>query len=187
MYLEFYDNNGSRSVRVVYSVREPNKEGVPVGKKKLLQYLGAVKKFDDGKPDFEARMRQGFHDRTFQIPGFDYDEAEKKIGKAKEADENEIHLILYRDKYPTKMDYNIGYFFLDVFFEQLGIADILRRYKSDSKITYDLVNLIKLFVFDRVLRPASKQGTVNYRATHPFFNFDHVSSVLCFLFLLLWG
>ncbi len=77
MYLEFYNNNGSRSVRIVRASYEPNSKGVMTSKKKYVMFLGPVSRFDDGKPDFEARMREDFKNRKLKIDGFDYDEAER--------------------------------------------------------------------------------------------------------------
>ena len=51
MYLEFYNNNGSRSVRIVRASYEPNKNGIMTSKKKVVKFLGPVHKFDDGLPD----------------------------------------------------------------------------------------------------------------------------------------
>ena len=165
MYLEFYNNNGSRSVRIVRASYEPNKNGIMTSKKKVVKFLGPVHKFDDGLPDFEKRMRQDFKDRKLKIEGFDYDEAERAFTKKKE----EMIVITFPpSEYPTMDPYNIGYFLLDSIFEQLGLGDILRRYKSDSKIEYDLINIIKLYVYSRILRPDSKRGAVLFQESHPW-------------------
>ena len=170
MYLEFYNNNGSRSVRIVRASYEPNKNGIMTSKKKVVKFLGPVHKFDDGLPDFEKRMRQDFKDRKLKIEGFDYDEAERAFTKKKE----EMIVITFPpSEYPTMDPYNIGYFLLDSIFEQLGLGDILRRYKSDSKIEYDLINIIKLYVYSRILRPDSKRGTVLFQESHPWLFFEH--------------
>ena len=54
---------------------------------------------------------------------------------------------------------NLGYFFLNSVFDQLGIAEILTLEKSRSKIRYDLVGLTRLMVYGRILTPDSKIAT----------------------------
>ena len=170
MYLEFYNNNGSRSVRIVRASYEPNAKGVMTSKKKFVKFLGPVSRFDDGKPDFEARMREDFKNRRLKIDGFDYDEAEQLYSsKTKEL----IVVSFQTDQYPRLHLQNYGYFLLDSIFEQLGIGDILRKYKSNSKIQYDLVNVIKLLVYSRFIQPGSKRGPVYCQNDHPWLFFDH--------------
>ena len=68
---------------------------------------------------------------------------------------------------------NIGYFFLDAMFDTLGIYDVLTKYKSNSKVEYDLNGHVKNLVFGRVLDPDSKYATWEARDSYLF---DVVSS-----------
>jgi transposase len=54
---------------------------------------------------------------------------------------------------------NIGYFLLDALYDALGVYDVLSKYKSNSKLEYDLNGITKLLVFGRLLWPDSKLGT----------------------------
>ena len=63
---------------------------------------------------------------------------------------------------------NIGYFFLENIYNQLGISEILRKIKSDSKIEYDLNGLTKLLVFGRILEPDSKKKTFENKDKYLF-------------------
>ena len=59
-------------------------------------------------------------------------------------------------------------FFLENIYNELGVAEILRRIKSDSKIEYDLNGLTKLLVFERILNPQSKKKTFESKNRYLF-------------------
>ena len=63
---------------------------------------------------------------------------------------------------------NIGYFFLDAMYDALGIYDVLNKYKSNSKVEYDLNGHAKMLVFGRVLDPDSKCATWKARNNYLF-------------------
>lgn len=63
---------------------------------------------------------------------------------------------------------NIGYFFLNKIYNDLGIEIFLNRVKSDSKIEYDLNGITKLLVFDRILHPSSKKKAFENRGDYLF-------------------
>jgi len=50
----------------------------------------------------------------------------------------------------------------------LGIYDVLNKYKSQTKIGYDLNGLAKLLVFGRILWPDSKLETFEERDNYLF-------------------
>ena len=164
MYLDFINNNGKRYMRIVQAVRRPNKDGVMSSHKDVILNVGPVRQFDDGKPDLERRLREQFKAQTLKIDGFDYESTGVKPTP------KDIVLHVDPASYPKLKPENIGWFFLDALFEQLGIGDVLRQYKSDRRIEYDLLNLIKLYVFQRILRPDSKRGTLLYLEKHPMFD-----------------
>ena len=58
---------------------------------------------------------------------------------------------------------NIGFLFLQSIYNSLGIYDLLREIKSNSKLEYDLNGLTKLLVFERILDPQSKKKTFENR------------------------
>ena len=121
-------------------------------KKFVLKNLGPLSKFDDGKPDFLKRFREKFKNGEID---FDW--------------------ITYYSNFPTKrvfeidneMNYielkNIGFLFLQSIYNSLGIYDLLREIKSNSKLEYDLNGLTKLLVFGIILNPASKRKTFENR------------------------
>jgi transposase len=62
----------------------------------------------------------------------------------------------------------MGYLLLDGFYDSLGIYDVLNKFKSQSKISYDLNGISKLFIFNRILCPDSKLGAFEERDHYLF-------------------
>ena len=166
MYLDFYTSGGHRYVRIVRSVPKTNDKGITRSEKEIVKSLGLLSKLDDGMPDLEKRLREQFKAGTLVIPDFDYKAFEKRQDEI-------IKLEFTRSNYPKLRPQNIGYYFLDVLFEKLGIGDVLRKYKSNSSIEYDLVNIVKTFTYQRVMRPDSKRGTMLYVRNHPMFDMEY--------------
>jgi transposase len=63
---------------------------------------------------------------------------------------------------------NIGYFFVENIFNKLGIPEVIRRYKSDNGLDYDILGITKLLVFGRVLDPQSKKATFDKKGMYLF-------------------
>ena len=149
-------------MRIVKAVNRPNQKGVITSHKEIVKNVGPVRLFDDGKPDLEKRLKEQFKQKTLVIDGFEYDKSEES--------ESDTVLRFKPGEYPTLQPKNIGWFFLDPIFEQLGIGDVLRKCKSDSGIEYDLVNFVKVFVYLQILNPKSKRETMLYLQSHPMFD-----------------
>ncbi len=126
-------------------------------RKRVIKNLGPLSRFDDGEPNYLYRLRASFRDGKPIIP-----ELKDLVGappppKIKlEFDPNELSDYICAPK-------NIGYFLPDALYDALGIYDVLNKYKSNSKLEYDLNGIAKLLVFGRMLWPDSKllnTGTV---------------------------
>lgn len=74
---------------------------------------------------------------------------------------------------------NIDFLFLQSIYNSLGITDFLNIIKSDSKIEYDLNDLTKLLVFERILDPQSKKKTFENRNKYLFdvVNSDDINQI----------
>ena len=59
MFLDFYSRYGKRYIRVSEGYRTVI-DGKSVTRKRIIKSLGAVSTYDDGKPDFEKRLRDSF-------------------------------------------------------------------------------------------------------------------------------
>ena len=175
MYLDIFDNDCGRYMRIVKSVRKPDPKnpGKTKSSKEIIKNIGPVKRFDDGKPELEKRLKEQFKARTLVIDGFDYDEAD---AQEKEQVQEMINLSIPKNQWPQAIPQNIGWFYLDTLFEQLGLGDVFRQYKSDSRVEYDILNLAKIFVYQRVIRPQSKRSTMLHIKKYPMyglpFSFD---------------
>lgn len=141
VYLDRFNCKGKPYLRIVenYTVLENGKKK---SKRKTIKNLGYEEKLDDGKPNFYNRMKEKLKNGELKIDGIDPSEFRVRA----KLYNNSLHSDSNFD-YSYLDPKNIGYFFLENIYNELGIADILRRIKSDSKIEYDLNGLTKLFVF----------------------------------------
>lgn len=153
-HIECVKNNGNSYLRLVEAryIKELGKQ-----KKFIIKNLGPLSKFDDGKPDFLKRLREDFKNGKIDFDGIYY------TNKLPEKRTFEID----NDKNCIELK-NIGYFFIESIFNNLGIYDLLREIKSNSKIEYDLVGLTKLYVFNRILNPSSKLKAFESRNDYLF-------------------
>ena len=158
MHIECTKNSGIPYLRIVEG-KYTNENGKVKIKKKVLKNLGALSKFDDGKPDFLKRFREQFKNGELDFcKDFNIELKEKKEKTILEFTKDDFIL-------DPK---NIGYFFLNQIYNELGIDTLLNRIKSDSKIEYDLNGLTKLLVFGRILDPQSKKKTFEGRNKYLF-------------------
>lgn len=164
MYLDRFDCKGKPYLRIVenYTILENGKKK---SKRKTIKNLGYEEKFDDGKPNFYNRMKEKLKNGELKIDGIapsEFRVRAKLYNNSLYSDSNS------NSDYSYLNPKNIGYFFLENIYNELGIADILRRIKSDSKIEYDLNGLTKLFVFGRILEPQSKKKTFENKDKYLF-------------------
>ena len=167
MYIEQVNNNGTKYLKVTesYSVKV---NGVRKNRKRNVRNIGPTSRFDDGKPDFIPRLKLSFKLGTPIIPGLqDLISSRKPSSKIKIELDRNIDSMVFSDSK------NIGYFFIDSLYDALGIYDVFNKFKSQSKLAYDLNGLAKALVFGRVLDPDSKSATWNARNNYLF---DVVSS-----------
>ena len=161
VYLDCFKSKGKPYLRIV-----ENSTIIVDGKKKqkrtTIKNLGYLENFDDGKPNFIKRLREKIRTGEFKIDGLPLNEFRVKAKLFNSG------IYLNHTKYCYLDPKNIGYFFLEAIYNNLGIYDIARRIKSDSKIEYDLNGLIKLFVFGRILNPQSKIKTFENRDNYLF-------------------
>ena len=171
MYLDRFNCKGKPYLRIVenYTAIENGKKK---NKRKSIKNLGYEEKFDDGKPDFFKRMKEAVSNGTYKIDGISANEfrARAKLYDASKYIDNSCTYLNPK---------NIGYFFLENIYNCLGIADFMRRIKSDSKIEYDLNGIAKMLIFGRILNPKSKIKTFEERNKYLFsiVNSDEIKEV----------
>jgi transposase len=154
------NNNGTKYLQVQESYYDSS-SGAGRQRKRVVRNLGPLKRFDDGKPDFLYRLRSSFRNGNPIIPELS-DLVSPSARKIRlEIDPSELTDCVCNPK-------NIGYFLLDALYDNLGVYDVLNRYKSDSKLEYDLNGIARLLVFGRLLWPDSKLGTFEKRDRYLF-------------------
>jgi len=162
MYIDCVTNSGKPYLRVAesYSVRV---DGVRKNRKRTIRNIGPLSRFDDGKPDFLKRLKQSFKDGAPLIESLsDLVEGAHERGDILVRFPKDDEAAAFTD--PK----NIGYFFLDALYDALGVYDILNKYKSASRLAYDLNGHAKLLVFGRALSPDSKSATWRGRDRYLF-------------------
>lgn len=162
MHIACVNNHGIHYLQVMesYSVKE---NGVFKSRKRVVKNLGPLSRFDDGKPDYLARLRSSFKTGHPIITELE-DLVQGQPAKDRvtiQFDKNDEHDCMADPK-------NIGYFLLDGLYDALGVYDVLNKHKSMTKIEYDLNGLAKLLVFGRALCPESKLETFRERNRYAF-------------------
>ena len=161
MHIECYKNNGIAYLRLCKNYRGTNSRGDKVSKKKTVFNIGSLSKFDDGKPDYLARLRQSFRDGEPLI-------------------ETLLPYVTQRQESPEAitLTFTLGstdcvgepklfsHIFLNHIFKTLGLSQFFALHKSRAKIEYDLTGLVKLMCFGRLLNPASKRSTFHQKSNY---------------------
>jgi transposase len=142
-----------------YSV---NVGGVRKNRKRVIRNIGPLSRFDDGKPDFVRRLKKSFLEGSPLIKDLNDLISEKAVSK-------KISVEFNRDDESAFSDpKNIGYFVLDALYDGLGINEVLAKYKSASRLEYDLNGHVKTLIFGRALSPDSKCATWRRRDDYLF-------------------
>ncbi len=158
MHIECTKNSGIPYLRIVEG-KYTNENGKIKIKKNVLKNLGPLSNFDDGKPDFLRRFRENFKNGKLDFcKDFNIELQDKK---------KKVILEFTKDDFKLEPK-NIGYFFLNNIYNELGINILLNRIKNDSRIKYDLNGITKLLVFGRILNPESKKRTFEHKNNYLF-------------------
>lgn len=161
MHIDCRNNNGSPYLVVMesYSVIV---NGVRKNRKRVVRSVGPLSRFDDGQPDYVKRLKKSFLDGTPII------ESLKDLVAVKAAP-RKTSIEFNRDDESAFSDpKNTGYFLLDALYDGLGINDVLAKYKSDSRLMYDVNGHAKALIFGRALSPDSKCATWRHREDYLF-------------------
>lgn len=153
MRLEFANNNGTRYIRIVESVWV-EKNGKKVSRKRTIQNIGPVSRFDDGLPNYEARLKESFLSCNPLIP-----ELLPFVPK-KQPLERYAFRITEGSPECIGQPKIFSQYLLESILEKLDVIQVLRSYKGFSKIQFDLIGYIRLLVYGRILNPASKIATI---------------------------
>lgn len=153
MFLEISNNNGTRYIRVSECIRkEVGKKRV--SRKRVIENIGPVSRYDDGEPDFEQRVRQSFAAGEPIIP-----KLQPYVEKKKN---HEQYTVTVQEFSPECTGH--PKLFADVVIDKvisgIGLDRLLENGKKNSRIKYDVVGFVKLLIYGRILNPASKYATL---------------------------
>ena len=155
MFLEIANNNGTKYIRVCEAVRviDPvTKKSLP--KKKTIKNIGPASRFDDGKPDFLKRLKAS------------YNAGNPIIDELKPFVNTNIPQEVYNIRLCEGTDDCIAHprlisnLLLERILEKLDVSQLIRSYKNNYRVGFDVYGFIKLLVFGRILNPASKWSTI---------------------------
>lgn len=175
MFVECYKNNGIDYLRLVRSVRKPKKSdpSVMTSVKETQLSIGPLSRYDDGKPDYVKRLKQSFKDGHPLIPELEPYVDQAAVPEKEGIKDRDLCTSSYaHPRYASQ-------FLLDRIFQELGLSELFNSIKFQSKIEYPLTDYVRLLVFDRILQPASKLGTVTHNQDYcrPIVNDDYVYHV----------
>jgi len=153
MNIEKFKNNGVEYLRLCKSHYDKT---LKKQRKTVVKNLGPLSRFDDGKPDFLKRLRKSYKEGIALI-----DELKPYILSEGSQAIPDIITINFRQGSNDCIG-NPKIFsevILSHVFKNLGLTQFLTKHKSRTKIEYDLVGLVKLMCFGRLISPASKRST----------------------------
>ena len=176
MTIEKYESNGIERLRLVRTYRIKNADGKSVNRKEVIKTLGALSRFDDGKPDYLDRLRKSFAAKSPIIP--------ELLPYVDYAPKQKITVTFTPgDRYCCSAPKLFAPCILDPTFVALGLDELFASIKHSSRIQYDLQGIIRLLTYGRLLEPSSKIATMRqnnyyYRPLVKSSNDDNVYDAL---------
>ena len=153
MRLEIANNNSTKYIRVVESVWI-EKDGKKATRKRTIKNIGPLSRFDDGKPEYEERLKASFLAGQPLIP-----ELRPFVPKQQTLKRYSFQ-IMEGSPECTGHPKLYSHCLIERILDELEIIQVLSSYKGFSKIRFDLLGYFRLMVYGRILNPASKIATV---------------------------
>ena len=165
MFVEKFSNNGTDYLRLVESVRYKNSEGVRTVRKHVIYNIGPLHRFDDGKPEYVARLKESLKKGSPIIPALQpYCVSQPVRTRYKfELSEGDPECI----GHPRLFSHML----IEKILEELELPSFFNRYKQLTHYEFDLLGFFRLLIYGRVLNPASKIQTIKQ-------NEDYYSPIL---------
>lgn len=153
MHLEKYQSDGKDYLRLVRTIRVKNEAGKALNRKEVIKALGPMSRYNDGKPDYMARLRRSFSEGNPLIPALlPYVEEAPKLKVRFEIEQGSPYSVANPKRFAPCL--------LDAVFSALGLDQLFASIKHGSKIEYDLQGIVRLLTYGRILEPASKIATM---------------------------
>lgn len=181
MYVEMTKNNGTDYLRLVRNDRVLNSKGIKTSTKKVVYNIGPLSRFDDGQPDYVARLKKSFKAGCPLIPAL--------LPFCEKETPAETYPFSIKEGSTDCFGHPrlFSHLLLEKILEELGLNTFFSSYKGFTKLEYDVYGFAKLLIFGRLLNPASKSATVRQNSDYyePIlnegFNPDNVYDTLDFI------
>ena len=181
MFIDLFKNNGTDYLRLAKSYRAKNEKGLKTARKTVVLNIGPLAKFDDGQPDYMARLRKSFHTGKPLIAVLEPYCARKAPRETYTFNFEEGDTACFGT---PKI---FSHVLVERILEELGLMAFFASYKNFTKIQYNVYSFVKLMVFGRLLNPASKMATVSQNGDYyetvldPGHNPDNIYDTLDFM------
>ena len=152
MRLEISDNNGTKYIRIVESVRIL-KDGKYTTRKRIIKNIGPLSRFSDGNENYEERLKESFRSGNPLIA-----ELLEYVPKPQPTNKHTFQITDYTDEcigHPKLFSHTL----IERIMEELDIISVVKSYKGFSKLKFDVVGYLRLLIYGRILNPASKIST----------------------------
>ena len=153
LHIEKQKSGNNEYIRLVSLKRMKSSNGKLMIGKRVILSLGALAKYDDGKPDYLRRLRESFSEGKPLIkelePYVDQAPVRKWTVTFDRGDEKCIGE-------PKRMAPCV----LDPIFRALGLDELFASIKCASRIKYDLTGIVRLLTYGRIIDPESKRSTM---------------------------
>lgn len=113
-------------------------------KQRIVKNLGILEELEKDEPGVFERLK-----------------ADAKAGKLTPSVSKEIVQTINLDEHIGLPPCNYGWKVLDSLFNSLGLKKPIQKFTKQHRFNFDLEKILKLVVFQRILNPKSKLGTVN--------------------------
>ena len=152
MRLEISDNNGTKYIRIVESVRIL-KDGKYTTRKRIIKNIGPLSRFSDGNENYEERLKESFRSGNPLIA-----ELLEYVPKPQLTNKHTFQITDYTDEcigHPKLFSHTL----IERIMEELDIISVVKSYKGFSKLKFDVMGYLRLLIYGRILNPASKIST----------------------------
>lgn len=153
MHIEKFMNHGLEYIRLASTVNVRNAQGKFKAKKNVIFNIGYLRDFDDGKPDYLARLRKSFKNGKPLI------ESLMPYVENKTVPEKVTLTFVKGDLDCIGEPKLVSHLLIEKYIDELGLTNWIKVRKHLGRMKYDLAGFIKLLVCGRILTPASKAAT----------------------------
>jgi transposase len=138
MYIRLTKGKTQKRGSIVYLVEGYRENGK--SKQRILHNFGYLEELEQVEPNILERLKKEARESTL----------EQYV---------DVTLNLNTRSTHASKPLNYGYFLLEALHRELHLSELFHDQSRNYKFTYDLDDIVKLLVYSRILRPASKRAT----------------------------